>query len=197
MVSLGPSSYGCNCLPPSLILLFYKLKIGPKIVSTLKINVKNIVLFVNLLSLPWYKNLWYNFFLAHAGAWLLGWFSKTTGTSLNDGAHSANTQIIMVKLEQNPDYSACPHVVIWCSRPVAKSAYCLMVSWLFKLFSLFHVICEFDRFLHLIEDEPIFFIQDLKHLCKGNLKITAEYKQYPSFLIPVKSFKTIIISYNY
>ena len=29
----------------------------------------------------------------------------------------------MVKLEQNPDYSARSPVVIWRSRPVAKSAY--------------------------------------------------------------------------
>ena len=66
------------------------------------------------------------------------------------------------------------------------------------LFSLFHVICEFDRFLHLIEDEPIFFIQDLKHLCKGNLKLQQNINStVPSFLIPVKLFKTIIISYNY
>ena len=29
----------------------------------------------------------------------------------------------MVKLEKNPCYSACPHVVSWRSRPVAKSAH--------------------------------------------------------------------------
>ena len=50
----------------------------------------------------------------------LGWFSKTTGTWHDDGAQSKCSN--MVNLEQNPDYSARPHVVIWHSRPVAKSA---------------------------------------------------------------------------
>ena len=65
----------------------------------------------------------------------------------------------MVKLEQNPGYSARPPVVIWRSRPVAKSAYypagsdrsagcqtkvatfgAKLKTWTHKMFHIFHFL---------------------------------------------------------
>ena len=44
--------------------------------------------------------------------------------SLDDGTESKKLNIIL-KLEQNPDYSAHPPIITWHSRPVGKAAYYL------------------------------------------------------------------------